>query len=296
MKKVTIKNNNETWIFGVDRLKVIMDFNHSTTYSMLKTIEFCMSKSSPSEYQEENQIKQFLEFDDCKIDKSYRLIKVNLWDNFSDNIKLLSKTLMLEYLESCLLNVEIEDSFALLKSYLNQFSEEVLRGFAINFELACINFRINDLTSKMLLKFINAELLLDEISADDIDLSLEEKSMIFIKMIESIASKTSEKTYIVIFDHLLLNSRIICQMRNSMTNLHFLVLANCSLAGVNLDEVFVSARANLDLGIEEDVYQKCVVEYGLEPDMQNLELKLKALFANSKHPVIDLANLFYPII
>jgi hypothetical protein len=296
MNKIQVKNNVSEWNIGINRIKLILDFNPTITYAMVKTIEHCFAKSSPSEFQEEHKITHLVTFNEQRIDKSFRFIKINLWDSFSDNIKLLSKSLLTEYLEFCLTSIELEESFLMLKEYFNQFSKEILDSISIDYELTKVNFRIPDFGTKLLMKLISAELLEDEVPAEDIDLSFEAKTMIFLCMIEGIASRSLDKTFIVLIDHFLANSDILDRVRMSSENVHYLLLANSKTGKLAQEEVFISARQCIDLGVEEELFQTCVVEYGLESDMQSLNQRFGALFANSKTPVIDLANMFYPII
>jgi len=117
MRKVEISDYEEAWKFSIDRVKIIQGDNK---YRLYKSLQHQMMKEDASEYESERNDQLEIKINGQKLDtKINKIYLLNLFTNFDDELKLSARSILVEYLESHLKDVDYQDEFIMLNQSID---------------------------------------------------------------------------------------------------------------------------------------------------------------------------------
>jgi len=131
-------------------------------------------------------------------------------------------------------------------------------------------FALQPFTLKTLIKSSIAELFKNELHANDYDLTLNEKMILFFTVLNRISLKNQSRNYIVLVVIDELTSIIYEELiSSSNANLQYVVFVNDLHCVVNYQDLYVVGKIKMDFSDEESIYENLVIEKGIAQDLED---------------------------
>lgn len=197
MKKITIPLNDGKLEISIDKYKIFYGSNYICKYNIIKTLKsFFLSSTSDSNSFTNNNIL----LNDSLINrKDWLLYEVNQNFNLEDDVKLGSKSLILKYLESKMVDFEYDDSFITIKTILENIETDYFENINYFDEEFSIKFSFDEITTKKILKLLSGKILINGSEDSMYNLSYYQIIKLQLMMLNEI-SNTSEKEIIIVLD------------------------------------------------------------------------------------------------
>ena len=268
MRKVEISDYEEAWKFSIDRVKIIQGDNK---YRLYKSLQHQMMKEDASEYESERNDQLEIKINGQKLDtKINKIYLLNLFTNFDDELKLSARSILVEYLESHLKDVDYQDEFIMLNQSIDLINQGIFEDLCIESNDSKMMFALQPFTLKTLIKSSIAELYKNELHANDYDLTLNEKMILFFTVLNRISLKNQSRNYIVLVVIDELTSIIYEELiSSSNANLQYVVFVNDLHCVVNYQDLYVVGKIKMDFSDEESIYENLVIEKGIAQDLED---------------------------
>jgi len=285
MDLIKVQMQSGTIAFGINHFKIVYGNNSDKKYEMFRTIQHCLLKEDESEYEEESNSKCSITLNDNRTDsRMIKCIRFNIFDSIDNIIEISSKSLMTEYIESMLKDIEFLDSFATLNQTLLAMNSDVLDEITITQDNHQIIFQVKEFVLKSFIKLIEASILIDEQNAHDFDVSVEYKMSLFLNLVSSLAKENQIKKYICILDVIELKQNLYLELQQlNQDNLYILVNVEHISTNINPEFILILDKETIDLGIDEQVYESLVIENDVGYDLETIKSKIQNHFTNSFH-------------
>lgn len=279
MKLIQFEDNEEKWLFGIDKVKYVIGSNSNSKYRLYKMLQHLLNKEDQSDYENENNnIKCLL--NEQRLDlKVWKMYEYSNQSNLNDELKLSSKSLLVEYIESVFKEIDYEEMFIMLNESVKQFNFEFLNNCSLISESIELKLLLDEFTLKSLIKSMTPILLKEEMYANDFDLSNIEKIKLYIRIIDEIAHKNKNKEYLYIIQFEKVDHEFESMIHSIISdNLHILVFTNYISTKINYKDIYCVDRIKLDFAIEEELFQKLIIDCGTSYDIHDLHEMLEKLF------------------
>lgn len=282
MNKITIQDYKDSWNINIDKFKVLYSKNQEEKYRIIRTLKHVIQKEEKSEYESTSSTPIDLIINEKKLDlKNLKMYIFTTESNFADDFKISSKSLISDYLESVLQNVEYTDEYQMLESSMKLFATELLSRFSIISKDNSLNFSMSTLSVKLIMKLIEIYLIKNEAYSLDFDFSLLEKLEFINELVKKISSIHIEQRIllIVLLDELddkyydLLST-------HEIENLHILCFVNEVDCSVHMNDLFIIGKASLDFSDDEQLFEKMIIEQGLYNDLTELKFDISDKLRN----------------
>lgn len=194
MKKISIKNLNDKIDIIVNNVKYVCGNDYEAKDKIKKVFINTFNRVSSSEYGENNNKTDLLIDDEPISLNDYMFFCIDTNFDLNQDIKLGTKSISLEYINSLFDDIEYSDEYQTINTLLMDFIENNIEETddLIRPNIECV------LTKKLLIKLIEFRFLYDEFEINNLDLTLEQKIMIQLKMINQISLKTTKKILILV--------------------------------------------------------------------------------------------------
>lgn len=242
MIKIEFNYNKRSISFVLNRSKIVITRDVNDYWAIRRSIENVLSKSTKSDYSEENNTFAYIKVNDELINKTSELLLVDSKFSIEEEMKLGTKSLLLRYISKVASENMISDEFLQLESMLSLVTD-LLSDELIEFEPQPFSY-------KLLSKIVDCSFLKDEFKCNNLDITYEENILYQLKLIDKIVSL--DKHYIVVVDIIKLTSSI-CKFINEMNNCQVIIV--CQFADLNefQDNLFVDG---LDFEDDESLYER----------------------------------------
>ncbi len=283
MNLLEISYNHIKYPIQLDQCKVLIGNNHPLKYLLMKTLFHIIEKESFSDYEEEHNTSASVLFNEQKLEaKRWSCYLAHAWFDFNEDIKLGSKSLLTQYTESALREIEFEDSFNMLNQSIQALNDDFIQektskqvgNYNLDISLKGINI-------KNLVKMLQARILLDDCEIIDNDLDYFSKIKFQFILVNSIAKKNMEKNFLVVVEVSSLNEETYDYLTKEIAkNMYILILTDDLRCKVDYHNIAIIGKEFIDLNDECALFEKMIVEYGIENDTDALISKLNELFSN----------------
>lgn len=268
-KEIMLYDYNQNWCFSIDKIKIILG---KERYRFFRALKHQFLKEEKSEYETSIDSELSIKVNNQRFDsKNYKLYLVDLNSNIDDEVKLSSKSMFTEFLESKLKAVDYEDEFIMLNQSIDILNQSTLEDISITFNDVKIIFELPKFSFKTLIKSLTSSQLKNDVFSLDYDLSLEEKLELYLNVIESIAleNKTRHHTLVLVVDKL--PKSIYNKIEQSLPdNLNIILFAHNFEYDVVYKDIFIIGNGSLDLSNDEDIYNHLVIDKGLAVDLDSV--------------------------
>lgn len=267
MIKIEFNNNGKPISFILNKNKILLVKDNNDYWVLKRSIENTLSKSSKSDYSEENNTFSYIRINDELLNKSSELLLVNSEFSIEEETKLGTKSLLLRYLSKIASENMICDEYLQLESMLSLLTD-LLSNELVGFEPQTLNY-------KLLAKIVECSFLKDGFKCNNLDITYEENIIFQLRLINEIVSL--DKHYIVVVDIIKLTP-LIYKYINEMKNCQVIII--CQFIDIdNFDNnLFIDG---LDFEDDEALYERMVSMtniYNLDEFKENLmESTLKTL-------------------
>lgn len=288
MNKIEIIYNNHNYSFIIDKYKILYGNNFRDKFNIIKCLKQYFNKYQYSEYGQENLNRTNIRIDEHNVDiKNTFFYEMTCNYDLNNDQKLLTKSLILKYLEFQLDKIEYEEEFITIKSLLEDFVSLTLKDIIdiniddnVNFEL-----RLGELNYKTLIKLIEPILLKESFEINNYDLSYEESYIIQIKLLEKIAKKIDKKVFVVA-DIPLLTDKILNHLE-SLENIYMIIFSNTYNSISKIENYLLVDFDMLDL-MDNEVISDYIMNLPWHTTIEQLKDKFKENMKN-----FELKHLIY---
>lgn len=271
MNHIEIIANQQHYSLIIDKVKYLIGSNFSAKYDIINTIDRIFNGSAKSEYSEENGNEIALLYNGNRFMlKSWKFFIVHPWINLDDDLKLGTKSILLRYLECMLSEIEFEDSFVMLNQAIELLNQNYLAQQAeIRYHDHVIASAMKQFSSKTILKSLLSTINIDELSAETFDLSYQDKTILYIRMIKGIAKRSVCSNHLLAINIPVINASIARELSDFPDNLIALVISDSLKTRVNARDIALFGKGYIDLGNEESVYNKLLLEHASDNNLRS---------------------------
>lgn len=196
MNKITVVNNKKRVDIIIDKVKYVVGNDESIKYLLENTFYQYFNKVSNSDYAKENDMNSYILFDEELLNiKDFDFFYVNKSFDLDLDIKLGTKSMCLQYVNSLLNNLEFNETFQTICILLEDLFENIIDEVESSDIRPLFNIKF---TIKDLIKLISFEFIKDNDSINNYDLSLEEKLCLQFYMIKKINEESNKKSIIYV--------------------------------------------------------------------------------------------------
>ena len=283
MNSLEISVESKSLKMFIDKQKILIGSNYRKKYFMTRALCSYIRKESLSEFTIESNMETSVRFDGQRMDaKRWNVYVINSWLDFDDELKMGSKSIIMKFLESVLSEIEYDDNFQCLRSTINVLSDETIKSISDIFEEELLlNFSIDEFSFKSLIKLMTVSMLKEGHLAKDYNLEYDDKIFFYLTMIGSIAKKNPGSNYMVIIDSQDYSNRIKRSIERLPDNCKSIIISTNIMSPVNYNDILIVGRKDLDLGNENDLFEKICLDSAGEIDIDQTRNDLESLFAHS---------------
>lgn len=295
MNKILIKNRNNIYEFGVDKIKFIISKNYMKHHDLIATFNFIYNKANISEFSTINNYNYLIKYDDELLNlRSSELFVVNNYYDLNYDLKMGSKSLALNYFYSIFGNYHENETLTTINILISDLSDELNELAQLSDELS-LDLIIEELELKSIGKLIDAKLLKDENYANQYDLDYLDLIKIQLKMIIKIAEFNYLKKYFVLLDLKEYNDEIIKILNDiSLDNIHIFIFCDSFVKGMNIKDIYINGNIKIDLSNDVDIFNELVLVYPFSTTINEIEIILKDLVnGNITEEVNELIKILY---
>lgn len=267
-KEIIISDYGQSWCLYIDKIKIILGKDR---YRFYRALKHQYLKEEKSEYEIELDSEMCIQINNQRFEsKSNKLYVIDLNSNLDEELKLSSKSLFVEYLESKLKSIDYEDEFIMLNQSIDILNQSVLEEASISYNDTKIKFELPKFSFKTLIKNMSSIQLKNEIFSLDYDLKFDEKLELYLITISSIALENLSKNYILLLVVDKLPKSIYNKIKQILpNNLNIILFALNFEYDVEFKDIYIIDKFSLDLADDEGVYNHIVIEKGLEADLNS---------------------------
>ncbi len=228
--------------FIVNQVKYMVISNMSEYWCIHQCVYQTLNRLGISEYAEENGKITRIEIDEESISKFDEIIFVHHHFNVEEDLKMGTKSLLLRYLNSLLMeklmHEEILQLASMFRLVTNLLSEEE------------VVFQPIDLNAKILSKLFNGYFMIDDLCCNGVDFNYEKIICIQLKLIQKIVNQ--EKRFIIIIELIFYTDEIIKTIET---------MKSCIVLVICMTKEIVNKKNNiywnhLDFEDEEQLYER----------------------------------------
>lgn len=268
MRKIEITDYEESWSFSIDHLKIIQG---EKKFRLYRSLFHQLMKEEMSEYESESNVRLDIKVNGQKYDvKTNKIYQFGIFSNLDEEIKMSAKSLLFDYLNSQLKEIDYQDEFIMLNQSIEIINQEVLDEMSLDVDDSKLAFKIPPFTLKTLIKSTVAEIYKNELHAIDYDFDLNEKFSIYFDIWNRIAVRNPSRNYIVliVIDEL---THIMYQNLKKLetSNLQFILFVDRLQCRVDYHDVYMTGKMKIDFSDEESVYGNLVIEEGFAQDLDD---------------------------
>lgn len=268
-KEIIISDYNQSWCLYIEKIKIILGKDR---YRFYRALKHQYLKEEKSEFEIVSNSETHIKINNQRFDsKLYKLYIIDLNSNMDEEVKLSSKSLFIEYLESKLKCIDYEDEFIMLNQSIEILNQSILEEISILFNEAKIIFELPKYSFKTLIKNMSSAQLKNDVFSLDYDLTVEEKLELYLLIILSIAAENSGRNYILLLVLDKLPRSIYNKIKHVLpSNLNIILFAHNFEYDVDFKDIYIIDKFSLDLANEVDVYNHLVIDRGFEVDLDSV--------------------------
>ncbi|MCK9166893.1 MAG: hypothetical protein RBS76_05280 [Acholeplasmatales bacterium] len=291
MDKITIIKGSKVINFALGQIKYFLGDDFNVKNEIVKIIIKHFNKVDNSPYSIEEELTSSVLINDKKIDfKRIKLLEVNNHFNLNDDLKLRTKSLTLNLLETVFYDIEYNEevnTLNILNASLAEYMTAELKETTESFEYA-VDF--DDLTIKTIIKNLNLKIIKNLNELNQYDLDYENNIGFQIDIVNKIASLNKNIDFLVIVEIPKLTKAIISKL-NDFKNDNLKVIVLCPEAKVDsniaIKNILSCNNQVIDLSNEVDLYNNVLLNLDKRLSIDELNTYLLNYFTQ-KELKIDL--------
>lgn len=196
MDNIKIFFSNKVVELAINQNKLILGNNYHKKFEIIKSIRQYFEKKNYSEYQQVNNHRCQIEFNENRLDnRGWELFEINNFFDLNNDIKLGSKSLLVKYFETSLKDIEYNESVNTINILLEDLSKEFYEIKEIKDVDLSVSFQ--PLNYKTIIKLLNLSVLRDGIEANGYDLSYEQLIIFQLNLIKEIGLNENTKNLLL---------------------------------------------------------------------------------------------------
>lgn len=298
MNLLEVKTKGRVFSINVERKKILLCLNQQLIYQLQIALKHIFEKEEISEFEEESMQQNSIYWNNQKIEqKRWSYYFLSPWFDINDDFKLGAKSLTLNYLESCIREIEYNDAFNMVNQSIISLNDEYTVD-STTVEIDNLQFfgKIKELNLKSILKLIEVKLLLDETESKDFDLSLNSKMLFLLKMCINIAKKNPEKNFCIFIEWHNLDQSNYSRLDEKIPQNMCILFYSTTLTGsYDYSDVILVNQDFIDLNDSGQRYEKLIQDYGICEDPIVLIEMLQTLFLDTKKYMTDMNQLLQKV-
>lgn len=271
MIKLSIKVGNEKVSFPLNKITYFFGNNYPLKYEFIKVIRKHFNKVNQSEYDLENNTTTSIYINSEEINlRNWSYFEIDTAFNFETQFKLRSNSLMIQYLESTLTNIEYNDVVSTINILFNDLDEIINEKIKLGNSEFSIDAQLEGLTLKTIIKFIGLNIIKEESMATGYNLTYFEYVITQIRLISKVAEINKLKTYLVLVQLPYYSEEIISELNYAPDNLYFIVINEENKIMAAREEVIYFGKGITPLYDDVELYNKIMLEYGVITTIEEL--------------------------
>ncbi len=256
MNKLKIELKKETFEFIFDKCKILIGDNYRKKYEIVNSIKCFFNKVLKTENSVVKNYKNSMYLNENFLEtKQFYFFEIEPYFEFSNDLKLGTKSLFLKYLEAVFDGIEFHDEISNVNRLLDIFVKEFFEGER-SFDDLTMNVDIQLINNKSLSKMLELRFLKECFIISELDLTYEDRILLQLEAVNRISTLTKEKRCFLIVDVPLLTEKIYKKIGElekgiSIVLVDFIEKSNF----LNVDEVYLLDKNEIDLYNEEELFE-----------------------------------------
>ncbi|NMA05936.1 MAG: hypothetical protein GX931_06175 [Acholeplasmataceae bacterium] len=285
MIKLNIQTGTQKVSFSLGEVTYFYGPNYDLKFDIIQTLRKHFFNVDQSEYDyEKEQTSRIFINDEALNIKKWKYYELTPMFNLETEFKLGSKSLMIQYVESNLVNIEYEEevsSINILYQTLNELMTEKLN--IEDFEVE-IEPKLIELSLKTIIKSLELKLLKEEHIASTHNLTYSEIMKFQIFIAKSIAKNNPHKHYIFKVDLPKLNEDIIKSLKD-IENAHFIIVNEHDILETPRENVIYFGKEIINFSDDVLLYEKIMLEYGSITTLEDLNIIIKQFLTKEDNEI-----------
>lgn len=271
MKLLTLMGKNKVYSLALDNYKIVLSTNENNDYLIHQIFNRYFGKIGDSEIQEyENDIAKVLINQEIIHKKEYGYYNVHPYFDFQTDFKLGSNSLSLKYCEAILSKQENIENIETL-NYILQGLETILSD-----EHQILKPKSEIFSPKSLAKLMTMELLIDEMQANQFDLTLSEAIILQLDMIATIAKLQQQMNFIVLIRVRDVTFNLIHKVESMPQNINCIIITqNIITEIIDIDKIYLmTSKIMIDCAIDEEIDEKIITKLPYYCNVEEVKMEI----------------------
>lgn len=283
-----LKINNKSQSLSINNIKFIFGENNLIKYEVFNEIRYQFNGFLHTEYSIDVKNKTALTIDGKPLDlKKWRLLEINHVADFQSELKISTKSLLYQFLETHLMDIEYNPLLTTVNTLLGDLSVEIFENCIESFEDIEITPKFVELTSKQLIKLIELDFIQKEHRSNLFDLSYNDLMILQCKMIIEISRKNPTKNFLMLIDIPILPKELLDLIEsNSIKNLYILVNLYHPII-VDCKKVLNVDRKVIDFADEIAVYNEIMMSIECGVQFEEINELLNSYIAGNRTDYVE---------
>lgn len=275
MIKIKSVNAQHKYEISIEDIKYLMGPNRLQKEDFMNQIKRIFYKLDNSEYAYEQKTNTTTTIDEKAIKlKTWRLLDIHAHINLNQEISLGSKSMMHQYVEMLLRDVEYMEEIntinLLFEQIAIQLSEKMIEFNQIN-----IDAKFEQMTQKQLIKLLELRFISENQLMDYLDLNYEARILFQIKMAESIAEKNELLKYLVFVDIPKMTVKIQEELSNIRLDNMFVIVLVEEKINVEIRNCSYFGKRNIDFSDDISIYNDLIMEIDQVYNLDEMKCVIK---------------------
>lgn len=275
-EKIALSLGDVTYFYGP---------NYDLKFNIIQTLRKHFFNVDQSEYDHEmGKVSSIYINGEALNIKKWKYYELSPAFNLETEFKLGSKSLMIQYIESNLVNIEYEEEVASINILYNILGEIMSQKLNIeNFNIE-IEPSLIELSLKTIIKSLELKALKEEHIASSHNLTYSDLMNFQIHIAKSIAKLNPHKHYIFKVDLPKLNKDILVNL-NEIENAHFIVVNEHCILETNRENVVYFGKQIVDFSNDVEIYEKIMLEYGSITTLDDLNVVINQFLTKKDNEI-----------
>lgn len=286
MINLSIRNGSERISFPLSTVTYFHGKNYPLKYEYIKVIRKHFNKTNHSDYDLENNTTTNIYIDNDEINlRNWNYFEIDTKFDFDSQFKLRSKSLMLQYLESVLVNIEYDDTVSTINILFDDLTKVINEKIELGNSEFSIDAKLEELTLKSLLKLIELNIIKEESLATEYNLTYTEYVLTQIRLIKKVAKTNELKNNLVLVQLPYYDETIIDELKCDLENLYFIVVNEDNEIDAKREEVIYFGKQITPLYDDVELYNKIMLEHGVITTLEELNSVVNDFLKNSDNEI-----------
>ena len=270
----------------IEKYKVLLSQSHRKRIELIEIIKRIFTQSAESEYEQENGTKSML-INEVAIDhKNSCFIEIHPFMDLDQFFKLTSKSLVTKFVEASLDDIEFNDLYQTLNYVYDLISDEIIESKTLcEFDDIKVNYKLSPLGIKQIIKLLELQIVKKESFANEMDLTNEERTVLYLKFIKMTAERKRDLNFYVVLNCFSLNRLLMDVINSFPNNVTVIINAYEIKTPIIKENIYLIGKNFVDFMSDEDIFDKIMMNFANTNDLTVFKEELDRILSLEIHNI-----------